>query len=173
MSTLEKIERMEGDVGIAVQASQRALGQQEIIAQRILGFEQASASLGKIVSALTKVLIDAGVTTDKLIYKAILKVEEEQDKQEVDLALKQGHIAVAEKVTDLSLVIVSQIVDDETDSALDYRLYKLFDGSAPETFVADVMGRTVGETLIVNMANDKKLTMIVKEIYAITQQEEA
>jgi hypothetical protein len=173
MSTLEKIEQMAHDVSIAVQASQKALGSQEIMAQRVLGFEQASASLGKIVSALTKVLIESGVTTDQQIYKAILKVEEEQDRREVEMALKHDYVEAAEVVTDSSIVVVSQEVVGEPDSKLDYRLYKLMDGSAPTTFIQDIMGRKIGETLMINMAEEKVLSLIVKEIYTLKQQAEA
>ena len=167
MSTLEKIEKMEHDVSIAVQASQRALGSQEIVAQRILGFEQASASLGKIVSALTKVLIEAGVTTDQQIYKAILKVEEEQDRREVEVLLAHGIVEASEVVGETSIVVVSQEIEGDEASKLDYRLYKLMDGSAPEAFVKDVLGRSVGETLVVNMADDRKLTLVLKEVYSL------
>lgn len=172
MSTLEKIEQMAHDVQIAVQASQRALGTQEILAQRILGFEQSSASLGKIVSALTKVLIDAGVTTDQQIYSAILKVEEEGDKHEVEVFLKNDVIEKADTVTENSLVVVSQSIIDDDSSYIGYRLYKLMDKSTPDVFVQDLMGRECGAILTIPMANDKKLSVVVKEIYQLKQQVE-
>jgi hypothetical protein len=171
MSTLEKIERMEQDIVIAVQASQRALGTQEIVAQRILGFEQASASLGKIVSALTKVLIDTGVTTDSQIYKAILKVEEEQDRREVEVLLSHNVVEAVDTVSEKSVVVVSQEVVGEPESKIDYRLHKIMDGSAPEAFVQDILGRKVGETLQINMAEDKVLLVVVKEIYSLKEVE--
>ena len=120
-----------------------------------------------VIKALTKVLIEAGVTTDQQIYKAILKVEEEQDRREVEVLLSHGIVEASETVSETSIVVVSQEIEGDEASKLDYRLYKLMDGSAPEAFVKDVLGRKVGETLIVAMTDDRKLTLVLKEVYSL------
>lgn len=141
----------------------------EMFAQRVIALEQANASLGKVLSALTTTLITKELVGDDEIFKQMVKSEESNDKSEIEALLKQGVIAPAEKVEEKSFVVVSQKIIGDEASYVDYRLYKLGNGGIPQDFHKDLQGRSVGEQVFSKITEDKTLEVTIKEIFSIKE----
>ena len=170
MSTLEQIESIKTEAEKGVALGTRSLQVLEILHRKQLATEQSLASLGKVISSLTKVLIEKSVLTDTEVMGGVTAIEVENDQRELAGLLEANLIVPSEKVGPHSFVVASLLQED--GKGVPYRLFKLGELiEALPAFVSDLQERVVGDSLPVALENGMTLNVTVLEVYDVKSEE--
>lgn len=145
MTVLKRVEKME----VALLQLHREMDDRTaLLAGKLSGLEQAVASLGKTLVALSEELTSTKVLDSKAVLTRLRDVEDNNSKIRVDSMLAAGYLEEANTVEEDSLVVVSHTVtqaDGTVYTTSNFTVVSMLSGAADQHFKELALGKSTGD----------------------------
>jgi hypothetical protein len=144
------------------------------LAEQNLALEQSVISLGKLITAFTKVLVDKSLIEDKQVMVELRLLDEKNEKDKIESLRASGLLEQSDTVSDDSLVVLKQEIELESgkDTVSDYRTVQVSDLPKEDDARSKIVGLKVGGSFEREFANKEKNHFTVLEIYSFKKQDE-
>lgn len=166
-----KDEALEKKVDTITSNTQKAL---KTLLEQNLALEQSVISLGKLITAFTKVLVNHGVINDKEVMTELRSLDETNEKEKIESLKSSGLLQQAESVSEESLVILKHEVDSEGQKTLvsSYRPVQVSDLPKEDDARSKIVGLKIGESFKRESANKEMSEFTVLEVYNYKKENE-
>jgi hypothetical protein len=140
-----------------------------MIITRLMGMEQAYASLSKTIACVLGELADSNVLNQKNVMKRIQKHDEQADREQVEGMLKLKVIEPGEKIENDSLIVVSQTFFPKEEGkepyiVAEYRSLNLANPEVGTDQKENYIGKAANDVVDLNLP-DGMLKTTVLQIY--------
>lgn len=166
-----KDEALEKKVDTIASNTQKAL---KTLLDQNLALEQSVISLGKLITAFTKVLVNHGLINDKEVMSELRSLDEANEKEKIESLKSSGLLLQAESVSEESLVILRHEVESEAGKSLvsSYRPVQVSDLPKEDDARSKIVGLKVGESFKRKSAENEMSEFTVVEVYNFKKEDE-
>lgn len=166
-----KDEELEKKVDTIATNTQKAL---KTLLDQNLALEQSVISLGKLITAFTKVLVNHGLINDKEVMSELRNLDEANEKEKIESLKSSGLLLQAESVSEESLVILKHEVESEGAKSLvsSYRPVQVSNLPKEDDARSKIVGLKVGESFKRKSAENEMSEFTVVEVYNFKKQDE-
>ncbi|NBP13506.1 hypothetical protein EBU95_03790 [bacterium] len=166
-----KDEALEKKVDTIASNAQKAL---KTLLEQNMALEQSVISLGKLITAFTKVLVNHGLINDKEVMAELRSLDEANEKEKIESLKSSGLLQQAESVSEESLVILKHEVESESGKSLvsSYRPVQVSDLPKEDDARSKILGLKVGESFKRESAEKEMSEFTVLEVYNYKKESE-
>lgn len=169
--TTVKDEALEKKVDTITENVQKAL---KTLLEQNMALEQSVISLGKLITAFTKVLVKHELINDNEIMSELRNLDEANEKEKIESLKASGLLQQTENVTDESLVILKHEVEFNGEKSLISSYSPVQISSLPKENDArtKIVGLKVGESFKRESPNKEISEFTVLEVYNFKKEDE-
>lgn len=175
-STLERIEAIEkNQLELSGKLDQviGLLGEVQSTSQQVNATEQSVVALGRTLTAALKVLVSKAVLTSGEVMNEIVAIDSKNDQEELERMKASGHLLPSDKVTDESVVVVSQnfvspTKPEDCRTVSEFVLIRMPLPTMSPQLRARLQGRVTGDSVPTSKTPDGGYYMLnIKEVYKL------
>jgi hypothetical protein len=145
MSVLNRVEKLE----VALLQLKRELDDRtSMLADKTVGLEQATASIGKTLAALSDELTSTKALDSKAVLNRLREAEDNNARRQINSMLSSGYLEQSNTVEQDSLVVVAHAIslpDGTSDTTSSFTIVSMLSGAADPKLKELLLGKNAGD----------------------------